>query len=343
MEINQTKLAALAGVSQNTVHRALHGMSGVSEQTRIKIRSLASTYGYRLNSAARNMRTGRTGQVGVLVLDSPAHGYIRSPLLELIWGVNAGLEAADYVTSLVRLTDVDRDDAENAKIFREHLLDGVIVANMLPDFLQRKIERLVPQQVWLDTNVWREHGCLQRDEMRAGYLAAKGLVDAGHRQIIYFLRPEANALHGEGTMLHYSGEARLRGLYQAAAEAQVEVIPFAVPDFERFDTAAFESLLERGAGLFVRRMSEAKFVASRVLEGSLGGGWGKTRSIASADDGTDVEAWWPQLARVRFDRVAMGRRGAEMMVAVLNGDAERSLSNWTIDEFFAGSTIRSRQ
>ena len=90
MEITQTKLAALAGVSQNTVHRALHGMSGVSAPTRDKIKSLATAYGYRLNSAARNMRTGRTGQVGVLVLDDPAYTFLRSPLLELIWGVNAG-------------------------------------------------------------------------------------------------------------------------------------------------------------------------------------------------------------------------------------------------------------
>jgi DNA-binding LacI/PurR family transcriptional regulator len=340
MEINQTKLAALAGVSQNTVHRALHGMGGVSEQTRDKIRSLAHAYGYRLNSAARNMRTGRTGQVGVLVLDSPAHHYLRNPLLELIWGVNAGLEAADYVTSLVRLTDVDRDDAENAKIFREHLLDGVIVSNMLPDFLQQKIERLVPRQVWLDTNVWREHGCVQRDEVRAGYLAAKALVQAGHRKIVYFLRPEAVGLHGQGTMLHYSGEARMLGLHQAAGEAQVEVVPFPVPDMDHFNTAGLEQLVDAGAGLFVRRMSEARRVASLVLEGGLRGGWGQSRSVACADDGAEVSTWWPHLARVKFDRVAMGRLAAQMMVSLLGADAEPPASQRIADDFYAGKTIR---
>jgi len=338
MEINQTKLAALAGVSQNTVHRALHGMSGVSEQTRSKIRSLASTYGYRLNSAARNMRTGRTGQVGILVLDSPLHTYLRSPLLELIWGVNAGLEAADLVTTLVRLTDVDRPDADEAKIFREHLLDGVIVANMLPDALQRKIERLVPRQIWLDTNIWSANGCVQRDEVHAGFTAANALIQAGHRRIIYFVRPEAVDLHGSGTLLHYSGESRLLGLHQAAAAGGAELVPFPVPDMENIDVAGLESLLKSGAGLFIRRMSEARRIAALALEGALGG-WGKTHSIASADDGADVNVWWPQLARVKFDRVAMGQTAAEMMVSLLNADAELPHSRRISDEFFPGSTI----
>lgn len=340
MEINQTKLAALAGVSQNTVHRALHGMGGVSEQTRNKIRSLANAYGYRLNSAARNMRTGRTGQVGVLVLDSPSHQYLRSPLLELIWGVNAGLEAADYVTTLVRLNDLNRDDAESAKIFREHLLDGVIVANMLPDYLQQKIEQLVPRQVWLDTNIWREHGCVQRDETQAGYLAARALLDAGHRKIIHFVRPEALALHGQGTIHHYSNQARYQGLLQAAQEAHAELIPFHVPDFDRVDTAGLERLLDAGAGLFIWRMSEARCVASLVLAGALSGGWGKTRSIVSADDGLDVGSWWPTLARVRFDRVGMGRAAAEMMVSLLGADPTQPTSRRFGGAFIPGATIR---
>jgi DNA-binding LacI/PurR family transcriptional regulator len=341
MEITQTELALLAGVSQRTVHRALHGMNGVGETTRTKIRSLASAHGYRLNSAARTMRTGRTGQVGILVLDSPRHTYLRSPLLELIWGVNAGLEAADLVTTLVRLTDVDRPDADDAKIFREHLLDGVIVANMLPDALQRKIERLVPQQIWLDTNIWRTTGCLQRDEVHAGFTAANALIQAGHRRIIHFVRPEAFDLSGSGTLLHYSGEARLLGLHQAAAAGGAELVPFAVPDMDNIDTAGLEASLQSGAGLFIRRMSEARRIASLVLDGALSGGWGQTRSIASADDGADVDSWWPGLARVKFNRVAMGRIAAEMMVALLNGDAESPRTRRISYEFYSGSTIRN--
>jgi len=89
-------------------------------------------------------------------------------------------------------------------------------------------------------------------------------------------------------------------------------------------------------------MSEARKMASLVLSDAIGGGWGKTRSIASADDGADVEAWWPRLARVKFDRVAMGRTAAEMMVTLLGADADPPKSMKTSDPFFAGSTIRPR-
>jgi len=344
MDITQTKLAALAGVSQNTVHRALHGMGGVSEKTRKVIHELASTHGCRLNSAARNMRTGRTGQVGVLVLDSPAHSYIRAPLLELTWGINAGLEAGGFVTTLVRLNDVDRPDAENAKIFREHLLDGVVVANMLPGFLEEKVRKLVPRHVWLDTDVWEPTLCLQRDEELAGRLAARALIAAGHRRLVYFVRPEAKSLHGEGSMTHYSGAARMRGLHLEAEAAGVDLIPYDVPEIEDFDTAALEKLLRDGAGLFARRMSEARGIAAHTLSGKFSGQWGRDFSIASADDGADFHWWWPELARVSFDRVAMGRRAADMMVALLNGDGddepEQIESVRIAGEFHAGSTIR---
>ena len=64
----------------------------------------------------------------------------------------------------------------------------IVIATVLGAFVG-----YLDHDVWLDTNVWREFGCLQRDEVRAGYLAANSLIEAGHRRIVYFVRPEASA------------------------------------------------------------------------------------------------------------------------------------------------------
>lgn len=341
VEITQTKLAELAGVSQNTVHRALHGMSGVSEETRQRIHSLAATHGYRLNTAARNMRTGRTGQIGVLVLDTPSRRYVHPALFELSWGVNAGLDAAGYVTTLVRLTDVDRPNAEEARIFREHLLDGVIVANMLPDALMKKVEHLVANCIWLDTNIWRSHDCLQRDEEHAGRLAARALIEAGHKRIVHFVRPESTGLYSDQGMAHYSNQARQRGLTEEAAVAGVELIPVEMNDLSETPADTFESYLLDGAGLYLNRLSEARRIA--VLgSGPMRARWARDYSVACADDGADVEWWWPELTRVKFDRLGMGHAAAEMMVAKLNGDTDGATSRRIQGRLLHGSTLRPR-
>ena len=341
MDVTQTKLAELAGVSQNTVHRALYGMPGVSAATRELIHQLAAEHGYRVNTAARNMRTGRTGQVGVLVLDNPARRYVHPALFELTWGVNSGLEAGGYVTTLMRLTDVDRPDSENTRIFREHLLDGVIVANMLPEPMIKKVEQLVPRCVWLDTNVWRDVDCVRRDEVEAGRLAGRALVDAGHRSIVYFNRPEPTGrVYSDQGMRHFSGDDRIAGLRQAAEPAGVKLIGIEVPHLEDYTFANLVEHLKAGAGVFINRLSEARRLAAHSCH--LGGlRWGVDYSISSADDAADLDWWWPELTRVRFDRLAMGQAAAEMMVARLNDDAAGRTSRVITGGLVTGSTVRS--
>ena len=50
------EIAAEAGVSTGTVHRALYGKKGLSEQTRQQILDLCARRGYRANSAASALK-----------------------------------------------------------------------------------------------------------------------------------------------------------------------------------------------------------------------------------------------------------------------------------------------
>ena len=64
---NIHELAEIAGVSAATVSRALAGTGKVSNATRARIRKLAEELGFQPSSMARNLRTGRTGTIGVIV------------------------------------------------------------------------------------------------------------------------------------------------------------------------------------------------------------------------------------------------------------------------------------
>ena len=64
MSVTTADIARMVGVSQPVVSKVLHGGRTnirVSQATRERVLAVASQHGYRRNTAARAMRTGRFG------------------------------------------------------------------------------------------------------------------------------------------------------------------------------------------------------------------------------------------------------------------------------------------
>lgn len=62
-------IAALCGVSQGTVDRALHGRGEIKAETRARILKVAAEYDYCPNISARRLAGGKSGLVGVVLFD----------------------------------------------------------------------------------------------------------------------------------------------------------------------------------------------------------------------------------------------------------------------------------
>lgn len=75
------EIAAKAGVSRATVSRVLNGDDRVHSDRAQAVIEAANKLGYRTNRAARALSTGRTGQIAVVIDDSPA------VLTDPFWGV----------------------------------------------------------------------------------------------------------------------------------------------------------------------------------------------------------------------------------------------------------------
>ena len=88
------EVAQLAGVSSAAVSRYINGGS-LSDQKREKIRKAIELTGYRPNLMARSMRTGRGGQVGVIV--PKIHSDSVSAVMA---GISDTLAEAGYMTLL---------------------------------------------------------------------------------------------------------------------------------------------------------------------------------------------------------------------------------------------------
>jgi len=77
-------VARHAGVSVMTVSNVVNGHPHVREQTRERVLSSIDTLGYHVNTAARNLRQGRSGVIGLAVpeVDRPYFGLLATLLIE---------------------------------------------------------------------------------------------------------------------------------------------------------------------------------------------------------------------------------------------------------------------
>ncbi|MFG3137122.1 LacI family DNA-binding transcriptional regulator [Streptomyces sp. NPDC048211] len=78
-------VAALAGVSTRTVSNVVSGSGAVADETRARVQAALDELGYRPNVAARNLRAGRTGLIGLVIpeLHSPYFGELAGLIVEV--------------------------------------------------------------------------------------------------------------------------------------------------------------------------------------------------------------------------------------------------------------------
>lgn len=67
--VTMQDVARYAGVSPKTVSNVVNDYQHVSAKTRTRVQEALTALGYRLNTTARNLRTGRTGMIGLAIPD----------------------------------------------------------------------------------------------------------------------------------------------------------------------------------------------------------------------------------------------------------------------------------
>lgn len=228
-------IAKRARVSKVTVSSVLTGRYVPKRSDAVRrakrIHRIAAELGYRPNTAARAISSGRFGAAG-LILSAAKRGYSTLPQ-ELVTGLCAALEAQGMHLSVAMLSDEELiDDAVMPRMLREWCMDGLLVNynKHTPAGMAELLERLGAPALWL--NCKRDHDCVHPDDFNAGRRATQQLIDMGHRRIAYLrfmTRPEL------AEEAHYSEVDRRDGYMAAMREAGliakvVEGDPAAKPD-----------------------------------------------------------------------------------------------------------------
>ncbi|WP_238162733.1 LacI family DNA-binding transcriptional regulator [Kribbella capetownensis] len=121
MAVTMRDVARHAGVSPKTVSNVMNGYPYIREETRTKVLAAIDALGYQMNISARNLKSGRTGIIGLAVpeLSLPYFGEL----------ADAVIEAAEQhgLTVMIEQTGADRDrELTVINRPRGHLVDGLL-------------------------------------------------------------------------------------------------------------------------------------------------------------------------------------------------------------------------
>ncbi|MFC1404632.1 LacI family DNA-binding transcriptional regulator [Streptacidiphilus sp. N1-5] len=122
-------VARLAGVSQKTVSRVFNDEPYVSADVRRRVMAAADELGYRLNSAARALASGRTRSVGVVTLGTALYGPA-----SLLMGIERAVRDAGYALRVVNTLEGDPAGVTGAvESLLDQGVDGIVISEPIDE------------------------------------------------------------------------------------------------------------------------------------------------------------------------------------------------------------------
>jgi len=297
--ISMAAVAALAGVSGQTVSRVVNDSPRVDPATRERVERAMAELGYRPNRAARALRTGRSQTIGLVVTTLATVGNSRM--------LQATAEAAaerGYALTLVTAASGVADAFER---LAEQEVDGAIVLNEASAQVSAAERppglRLVVVDAPTDAGVVAVHS----DHRGGAAAATTHLLGLGHPTVHHLAGPADS----------FAAIEREDGWREALAAAGVEA-----PEVVRGDWSADAGFAAGGAlatasavfcandqmalGL-LRALSEA----GRRVPGDV--------SVVGFDDVPDAANYRPPLTTIRQDFTALAHRAVGALVAEIEG------------------------
>ncbi len=303
-------VAAHAGVSAQTVSRVANGQANVRPATRDRVLASMRELGYRPNSAARNLKSGRFRSIGFVTFNLTTVGNART-----LDAVAAASDAAGYTTTLLSVADPTQLDVVGAfGRLEEQAVDGIILvmsAEVGP-LDELSLTAGLPLVI-VDSDANLPYSIVDTDQEQGARIAVEHLLALGHRDIV----------HVTGPAKSFSSERRLDGYRHTMAAAGLPV-----PD-------AFTGNWTTASGLEIgRRIVESDVLPTAVFAGNDQMALGVMHAVHEAglripedisvvgfDDIDEAKAYWPALTTVHQNFDEVGRRATDLLLALIDGQS----------------------
>ncbi|WP_282175800.1 substrate-binding domain-containing protein [Vibrio nereis] len=304
-------IAKLAGVSTSTVSHVINKSRYVSEEISERVNKAAQELNYTPSALARSLKVNRTKTIGMLVTTStnPFFG-------EVVKGVERSCYHKGYNLILCNTEGDNERMRESINTLLQKRVDGLIL--MCSSLEGERIDVFdkypdIPVVVMDWGPMLFTSDKIQDNSLRGGYMAAKYLVDAGHKNIGCITGP----------LVKHQAQMRYEGYKRALNEAGLEFNPHWIieSDFEcegGYDS--FNKMCEKGPlpeAIFVCNDMMAMGVINAANERGIR--IPEDLSIIGYDDIHIAKFMTPALTTIHQPKYRLGKAAVEALLNKLDG------------------------
>lgn len=305
---SQSDIAEHLGVSVSTVSRALADEIGISDAVRRDVRRMARTLGYKSKHSAGPSRGKRI--VALMPLGSATSG-----LSGFYFGIVEGMRAQAAEAGMVFDVRLVNESVVTLELIEKQLSltdgKGLLLTGIdaWDGLVQWSEESNCPVVLVNGADPKMQISGTAPANFYGAFMATQRLIDAGHRQILYYGQKH------RATLLQ-----RQRG-FQAAIAANPGVMGKVVYNSER-PTAQLLAELLTGIHDVTAVFSWNDIAAVEMLEGlyAADSPLGKGFSIIGFDDLPIAGMATPRLSTIRVDREAIGRSAVRLLMQQMDGE-----------------------
>jgi len=169
-------------VAKSTISKALSKHPDINEKTRQRVLSAAERYQYHPSWIAQALTTKKTRLIG-LIMHHPGSGFF----IEIAGSVVAGAGGSGYRITLDFSGDNPETEREILLDYRRRQIEGVIIAPSLKDSAAMLAASCGDMPYVIIDHYLQETKApfIGSDFRKIGYLAARHLLELGHRRIAY--------------------------------------------------------------------------------------------------------------------------------------------------------------
>ncbi|WP_041656026.1 LacI family DNA-binding transcriptional regulator [Azoarcus sp. KH32C] len=304
-------VAREAQVSPITASRALRGVDTVDPELAERVRSAAAALGYVPNPAARALASARSDTVVVLVPSLTNAVFV--DVLEAIYRI---LQPAGYEV-LIGNSHYDREEEERLiRNYLAHRPSGLIVTGFdRTEAARRLIEASkIPSVHLMELAQAPGVYCVGLSQSEAGATVARHLLQRGRRRLAFV------AAQLDPRTLQ-RGEGFRRALIEAGCYDPALELLTPAPSSMALGGELLVSLLERHPdvdGIFFNNDDLAQGALLEALRRGIP--VPQRVAVVGFNDLEGAAHMVPRLTTIRTPREEMGRRAAELLLAVMRGE-----------------------
>lgn len=304
-------IAKLAGVSSAAVSRYLNG-GPLSEQKRAAIHAVVEQTGYRPDTAAQTLRTGKMNQVGVIVpsISSQSVGQITA-------GIASELDTKGY---MLLLGNTDQDDQRElgylATMQRNHVAGIILMGSVYTPQMASALKSCrVP--VVVTGQHFPEVSCVYNNDRGATQELAQRMLERGRKKLVYIGSGEKDVAVGLDRRLGVQDALRAAGCNEELPRVCCNKLTF------EEGKRCMAELLHCCPNLdgVVCATDTLALGAMRVLK-DTGRQVGQDVSLAGVGDNWTGSVTEPGLTTVHFYQKQVGIEAARMLLHMLDRSDE---------------------